>query len=61
MHYVKRPLYPCFPQHYQKGLYIPRLLPFIPGNEHRNRNAVSVIRVWQTRGLDDWLMETTCL
>lgn len=57
----QRPLYPRFPQHYQKGLYIPRLLPFIPGNEYRNRDAVSVIRVWQTRGLGRWLMETTCL
>lgn len=57
----KRLLYSYFPQHYQKGLYIPRLLPFIPGNEHRNRDAVSVIRVWQTRGLGRWLMETTCL
>jgi len=57
----QRPLYPYFPQHYQKGRYIPRLLPFIPGNEQRNRDAVSVIRVWQTRGLGRWLMETTCL
>ena len=57
----QRPPYPCFPQHYQERLYIPRLLPFIPGNEHRNRDALSVIRVWQTRGLGRWLMQTICL
>jgi hypothetical protein len=50
-----------FPLPYQKWLYIPRLLHYIPGTEHRNQDAMSVIRVWQTRGLGRRLMETTWL
>jgi hypothetical protein len=60
MHYVSTTSVTILPKTLP-GLYIPRMLPFIPGNEHRNRDAVSVIRVWQTRGVGRWLMETTCL